>query len=70
MSSTVGIVRAKGKIYRIEKTQYENDDMLFMRAWYCASQDKVDAKTVSDSHVWVNSKYLHMKYVETNGNRP
>lgn len=69
MSSKVGIVRKDGVIVRVEKSAFETDERLHVRAWYCANQDDaITEKTIADSHMWVNTKYLRMKYIDKHGN--
>lgn len=66
MSSSIGIVRKDGNIYRVDKAPFETDERLQMRTWYCAMKGHVDKKTISDSHKYVNEKYFNMKYIDGN----
>lgn len=71
MSANIGIVKLKGRIFKVDKVQFETDERLQDRAWFCAKEGTVDVATISRSHKWVNEKYFNMKYIGGNdGNRP
>lgn len=70
MSANIGIVKMKGRIFKLDKMPFETDERLQERTWFCAKEGTIDVATVSRSHKWVNEKYFNMKYIgDHNGSR-
>jgi hypothetical protein len=60
-------IRYKNKMYTIDKLQQESNDKANMRLWFMAKykeshQDISEKELICLSHMYINEKYMNMKY--------
>lgn len=61
------LIRYSGKIYKVEKAPFENEERANDRAWYIAMYTPSNMhwqERVSRSHIWAYKKYDNMEFTE------